>query len=294
MLITLSQILINGIGIGSLYAMLALAIVLIHMSSGLVNFSQGQMAMVGAYVSFTLISTFKFNFWVAVLFALVFAAFLGLGVERGLVRRMASNSSLLIVGIATLGLYVVVGNVAGMIWGYEPHVYPAPFSTQGVKLAGLVITPISLWIIGIGIILASLLFAFFRFTSMGVAIRATANNSTAAKLMGISPIMVSRFAWGAGSVLGTLCGILFAPVVFMDVYMMESFFIKALTVAVLGGLGSMPGAIVGGLMLGIAENLFGYYVSISFKDVLAFVIIVAVLLYKPTGLFGASRQQRKV
>ncbi|HLN60810.1 MAG TPA: branched-chain amino acid ABC transporter permease [Symbiobacteriaceae bacterium] len=286
----LAQQIISGLATGSLYALAALGLVLIFKTSDVVNFAQGEMAMFGTFVAFTLLTTAGLPYWGAFLLALVFAAIFGAAIERVVLRPLA-KAPLISVLIATMGLMQIINGVAGWIWGYEMQPFPEAVNGAPINVAGIVFTLPNLLNIGVALVVMLLFFVLFKYSMIGVAMRAVAENSTAAKLMGVPTNRVLALTWGLGGVLAATAGILIAPVTNLDINMMASMQIKAFTAAVLGGFTSLPGAVVGGLLLGVLENLVGQWNS-QLQTPFAFGLIVLVLIVRPAGLLGTIQKKK--
>lgn len=284
----IGQLLISGIAVGSVYALLGLALVLIHKSTDVVNFAQGEMSMISTFVALAIIGHLGVPLWVVFVLAFPIGALLGAIIERAFIRPMAGSPpvNLLIVAI---GLFIVLNNLAGWIWGFDPYKFPSLFSVQPMDLGmGVRASPSTLGVIAIAVAVMVTLYVFFEKTREGTAMRAASQNSEAARLMGINVRRVSTLAWALAGGIGMISGMVIAPLIFLDNQMMVSVLLKAFAGAILGGFNSLPGAVVGGLFIGLAEVFFAAYVSTAFKDSFAFLIIVAVLMFRPTGLFTRS------
>ncbi|HWI52656.1 MAG TPA: branched-chain amino acid ABC transporter permease [Symbiobacteriaceae bacterium] len=286
----LAQQIISGLATGSLYALAALGLVLIFKTSDVVNFAQGEMAMFGTFVAFTLLTSTGLPYWGAFLLALVFAAFFGAAIERVVLRPLA-KAPLISVLIATLGLFQIINGVAGWIWGYELQPFPAAVSGAPITVGGVIFTMQNLLNIGVALLVMLGFFLLFKYSILGVAMRAVAENRTAAKLMGVPTDRILALTWGLGGVLAATAGILIAPVTNLDINMMASMQIKAFTAAVLGGFTSLPGAVIGGLTLGVLENLVGQWNS-QLQTPFAFGLIVLVLVIRPGGLLGTIQKKK--
>lgn len=286
----LAQQIISGLATGSLYALAALGLVLIFKTTDVVNFAQGEMAMFGTFIMFTLLKTAGLPYWGAFVLALAFAFLMGAAIERVVLRPLA-HAPLISVLIATLGLMQIINGVAGWIWGYQAKAFPTAVSGSPIKLGSLVITLPDLVNFVVSLVVMTGFFLLFRFTKLGVAMRAVAENRVAARLMGIPTDRILSLTWGLGGVLAATAGILIAPVTNLDINMMSEMQIKAFTAAVLGGFTSLPGAVVGGLTLGVLENVVGQFVP-QLKTPFAFGLIVLVLVIKPTGLMGTVQRKK--
>jgi len=271
--------------------LLALALVLIYQSTDVVNFAQGEMAMFTTFIAYTLLTWYGVPFLPAVALTLVFAFLLGYLVERVVVRPV-EEAPVLSVVIVTLGLYSIFNSVAGWVWGYVPKGFPSPISGGTVWFLGLTVGLLDLWILGCGLVIMVLLHLFLRRTTLGTAMRAVAHNRTAARLVGIPVGRMLSLGWGFSAMLGAIAGMLAAPKIFLEPNMMAGVLLYAFAGAVLGGLSSPFGAIAGGLLVGVIENLLGALVATELKSGLAFFMILAVLVVRPQGLFGTVHRRK--
>lgn len=281
----LGQAVASGLAIGSLYALMALALVLIYQSTDVVNFAQGELATFTTFVAWTLITQVKLPWFVAFVVTLVIAGLTGALLER-LVIRHVENAPLLTIVIVTLGLFTIVNSLDGLIWGYIYKKMPSPFEGRPLIIGDIVLTQLNLWAFGLAAVITLLLFLFFRFTLIGTAMRATAQNRLASKLMGIRVGRMLTLGWALATILGAVAGIMLAPLLTVEPNMMGGLLIYAFAAAVLGGLNSAVGAIVGGLTLGVIEQLAGVYIGSELKTTVAFLLIVLILTIRPAGLFG--------
>jgi branched-chain amino acid transport system permease protein len=287
------DLVIGGFSIGACYALVALAMVIIYKTSEVPNFAQGEMAMMSTFVAFTLISGYGVGFWAAAVTTMIFAFLLGAVIEIAFLRP-AKNPSVLGLIVITLGAEMILYGFAGWKWGASQHPFPVPFSEYtGYNPFGIMITEINLWTFVTSLVVMFGLFFFFRFTKLGTAMKAVQQNPFAAKAMGIPTRRIFSLTWGLSSATGAVAGMLIAPIATLDPNMMLDPMLKGFAGAVLGGMTSLPGAAVGGYMLGLIENFFGGYVSLAFKSVVAFAVIVVILCVKPSGLF-VRHFQRKV
>ncbi len=282
----LSQLIVGGLAIGACYALIALAMVIIYKTSEVLNFAQGEMAMLSTFVAFNLLTEQAVPFGWAVVITLGFAMALGISVEF-LFLRPAKDPTVLGLIVITLGFEMILYGLAGWKWGPDQRALPFPISNIEVYQLGTVaVSKISVWIFFIALLIMGLLFVFFRYTKLGVAMKATQQNQMAARIMGIRTKRILSFTWALSSLIGTVAGILIASTYPLDVNMMMDPMMKAFAGAVMGGMTSLPGAVLGAEMVGIIENLFGGYVSLEFKSVVAFAIIVLVLCVRPSGLLA--------
>lgn len=286
------QLVASGLALGSIYALLALALVLINKATDVVNFAQGEMAMVGTFICFTLLGRTGLPLPVVLTLALPLGAAIGAVTERLTMPPLRSAPPVNGL-IATIGLWMIFHHGAGWIWGYDPLRFPSLFPPEPANILGARIAQNSLGIIGVGIVVMILLYVFFDYTRGGIAMRAASMNRHAAQLMGVNVGRVSLTAWALAGAISVVSGLLVAPLTFLDFEMMVSVLLKAFAGAILGGFNSLPGAVIGCLLIGVLENLFAAYVSSAFRDSFAFGIIIAVLMIRPQGLF-TRRIARKV
>jgi len=279
-----AQLIINGLALGGLYALAAFGVVLIFKTTDVITFAQGEMAMFCAFIAFTLITALNMPFLLALVLTLVLAAMLGVVIERVVIRRV-STTSLINPVIATVGLGLILVGVAGWVWGYEVRAFPMPVTGPPWRVGTVVLSRLNALILGVVIVLMVLLFVFFRYSVIGMAMRAVAQNRLAAQLMGISVNRINALGWGLGTALAAVTGILIAPLNYLDPLMMGDVMLKAFAAAVLGGFTSMPGAVVGGLLLGIIDSVVGFIVP-ELRTTIAFLLIVFVLVVRPSGLLG--------
>ena len=287
------QLIASGITIGATYALMALAMVIIYKTSEVLNFAQGDMAMLSAFVAFMLMTSQGLGFAGAFAGALAFAFALGAILEFAFLRR-AKEPTVLGLIIITLGLEMILYGLASWKWGGDQKDFPFPVSDfETYNLGGVVVSHLNLVTLAVALALMLLLFLFFRYTKVGVAMKATQQNQSAARLMGIRVNRVLMLTWAISSVVGAAAAFLIAPTDTLDPNLMWTPQLKGFSAAVLGGMTSLVGAVAGGFLLGVIENLFGGYVSVEFKSVVAFAVIVLVLCFKPSGLF-AKHYVRKV
>jgi branched-chain amino acid transport system permease protein len=275
---------------GSIYSLVALSYLLVYRTTNILNFAQGNMGMISVYIVFTFLVNVGLPVWLSVIFSLFFAILLGLAIYRGLVRPMHS-APLFSVVIMTFGVSQVLSGVAGGVWTFEPRslviIPPTTFS-----IGEIVISNVSIWTFVITAIIAGALFAILKYTKAGTAIRATCENKLAASLMGINVDRVAAQSWAVSSMIGLIAALVLSQVLLLDPGMMFPALLASFSAAVLGGFGSMEGAVVAGLLIGVVENLLGYYVSSVWKPVFPFVILIIVLLVKPSGLFRVEETKR--
>ncbi len=280
----LSQLVASGLALGSIYALIALSLVLINKATDVVNFAQGEMAMFGTFICFWLLTKLDLPLILVLIAALPIGALLGIATERIALRPLQAAPQVNAL-IATIGLWMVFHHGAGWIWGYDPVRFPSLFSPDPVTVLGARIAQNSLGIIAVAAAVAWLLYLFFEHTRLGIAMRAASMNRRAAKLMGINVHGVALAAWGLATAISVVAGFLVAPLTFLDFEMMGAVLLKAFAGAILGGFNSLPGAAIGCLVIGVVENLFAAYISTAFRDTFAFGVIIAVLMFRPQGMF---------
>ena len=287
----LLHVVVSGLATGSIYALVALSLVIIYNATRTVNFAQGDMLMVSAFVAWSANQGLGLPLPVALGCAVGAGALLGLLVERAIIRRAISATHWDVL-IITLGLSLVLRSSAGIVWTNDEVPFPALFSNRPLSLGPVRVAPVSLGIIGASLALMLALVAFFHATRFGRAMRAVAQSQTAARLMGISVERVHAASWVLASVVGAIAGVLIAPVTFLSAKM-GLIAINGFTAAVLGGFGSMPGAVLGGMLLGVIENLAPLYLPTSIRYSVPFLVLIGILLVRPGGLLGRV-EQRKV
>lgn len=282
----LGQLIISGLAVGFCYALLALAMVIIYKTSEVLNFAQGEMAMISSFIAFVLLESYHLSFPLALALTLIFAAALGAFLEFAFLRP-AKDPTVIGLIIITLGFEMILMGLAS--WKFGPDQRSMPFPVSGFEtynIGGFVISKINFWTIILCLILMGILFFFFQYTRLGTAMRATQQNRLVARLMGIRTKRIFSFTWALSSFIGAVAGMFIAALTVLDPPMMMDPLMKAFASAVLGGMTSLPGAAVGGAILGVVENLFGAYVSMAFKSVVAFAIIILMLCIRPSGLLG--------
>jgi branched-chain amino acid transport system permease protein len=285
----LLQQVFSGLAAGSIYASVALALVMIYRATDLVNFAQGEMAMFSTYIAWTLVNA-GLPFWGAFAITLVVSFLGGMLIERVVIRPV-ENAPVLATVVVTIALLLIFNSVAGWIYTYTLQDFPSPFPDRPVF--GALITTRDLGVIAVTLIMLLLLFLFFRFTSTGLAMRAAAQNPTSARLCGIRVGHMLAIGWGLAAAIGATAGIMVAPVLFLDPNMMGGVLLYAFAGALLGGITSPVGAVVGGLIVGVTENLVGtYLIASQLKLTVALALIILVLVFRPNGLFGTAIVRR--
>ena len=282
------QQVVFGLSIGSVYGSLALAIVLIYRTTRVVNFAQGEMAMFTTFICWSLMTNHGLSFWPAFFVTLGAAFVLGVAVERIVIRPFEHASHLALI-LVTIALFVIFNGLAAWIWTPEQRAFLGPFSAKPFIVGGVAISRQDVGVLAVTLLTVAILWAFFRFTKLGLAMRAAAVGPGASQLMGVRVQWMYALGWGFASVLGAVSGMMVAPRVFLSPGMMQIVLIYAFAAAVLGGIESPVGAIVGGLLLGLGTTLIGAYIPFVSSDLdvpIAFTILVLVLLFRPAGLFG--------
>ena len=284
----LSQV-VAGLATGGIYASLALALVMIYRSTHHVNFAQGEMAMFSTFIASLLIEA-GWPYWAAFAATVAIAFTMGAAIEVTLIRRLRHAPVLAIV-VVFVALLVILHSLAGWLFGYAIRPFPSPFSSPSgdAALAGGLLSPHQLGAIGITLLMLALVYAFFRFSPLGLQMRATAENPVSSQLVGVRVSRMLALGWGLAGAIGAVAGMMIAPVVFLDVHMMSGVLLYAFAAAVLGGVASAPGAVAGGFIVGVLENLLGtYVVGAELKLSVALVLIIVVLVARPSGLFGKA------
>jgi branched-chain amino acid transport system permease protein len=279
-----------GLATGGIYASLALALVMIYQATHLVNFAQGEMAMFATYIAWSLINA-GIGYWPAFFLTVGIAFVLGVLIERIIIRPV-ENAPVLAVVVVFIGLLVILNSVAGWIFTYTIKSFPSPFP-RDLPLGIRFMSPHQLGAIGVTIVVLALLYAFFRFTPLGLAMRAAAQNPVSSRLVGIRVGWMLALGWGLAAAVGSVAGMMIAPIVYLDPNMMSGILLYAFAAALLGGIDSPVGAVIGGFVVGVLENVLGAFViGNELKLVVALVLIVGVLLVRPSGFFGSVHVSR--
>ena len=285
----LGLLILSGIANGSIYAVVALGLTLIYRSTRVLNFAHGEIFTLGAYLGYTFYRLWNFPYAVALGATLACGLVIGLLLER-VSRRPLAAGSLISVVLATIGIGSALKGLARLLWRDDYLTFPPIYGMQPMVLGGLLLSPQDAIIISVSLTLMALFFCMFRFTSLGKRLRASASNRLGALLVGIRVQRMFAASWGLSSMLGVMAGLLVAPISLIYPDMGFDVFVKAFAGAVLGGFGSFPGAVVGGLLVGVVENLAGGYISSVLVGSAPFIIIAGVLLLFPRGLFGGLRE----
>ena len=280
------QQIVSGLAQGAIFASLALALVLIYRATDILNFAQGEMATFATYIAWSLNN--HMSYWPAFALTLVIAFLGGAAVERTIIRPVEHRPEIVIV-IVTIGLLIALNGLVGWIWDPEVKAFDSPFPNRTTEIAGVVVSIQDLGVLGVTLVTVAVLWAFFRFTTLGLVMRAVANSQDSSRLLGVRVGWMLALGWGLAAVLGAIAGMMAAPTVFLDPNMMLIILIYAFAAAVLGGIDSPVGAVVGGLILGVLINLLGTYVDFIGGELrlpAALVVLLIVLLIRPQGLFG--------
>jgi len=287
------QYLVSGLATGSIYALVALGLALIYRSTRILNFAHGDITTAGTFMALTLLSLnlpWALAFVIAIVFGMVLAMAFYFCVLVPAQRREATQLGQITL---TLGLGLILQGLVAYFGGTVPQAFPFPLSDIKIyHLGEVVVSQLSLGTFIIGLFACLLFYLLVQKTRIGLAMRATSENLPAAQTMGIPTRKILAFSWGLAALLGVIAGLFLAPALLLDPFFMLEPFLKGFAAAILGGLNSLPGAIVGGLILGVAESLAGGFISIAFKNTLAFVIIILVLLFRPEGLLGKEFKER--
>lgn len=278
--------LFSGLATGGIYASLALALVMIYRATELVNFAQGEMAMFSTYLAWSMINA-GLPYWPAFLLT-IGVSFLAAAVIQLAIIRPLAGAPVLASVIVFIGLLLVFNSIAGWIFSYTIKTFPSPFPSEPLW-ANSYISTHEVGAIGVTLALLAILFAFFRWTELGLTMRAAAENPVSSRLVGIRVARMVALGWGLAAALGAVAGMMVAPIIFLDPNMMSGVLLYAFAAALLGGIDNPWGAVLGGFSLGIVENLLGaYLIGTELKMTVALVIIVLVLVVKPSGVFGRT------
>jgi len=290
--VQLLQLVISGIAQGCIYGLIALGFVLIYKATETVSFAQGELMMLGAFCGLACMTMLGFPYWLSVLATIAGMAAFGVLLERIVIRPILGQPAFSIV-MLTIGIGYVTRGLITMIptIGTETHALPVPYKDQIWNLAGLVLNVEQMMVIAVTAVMCLLLYLLFRYSKLGIAMQAASQNQLAAYYMGIPVKQLNGIAWGLAAAVAAVAGLLLAPITFVHANM-GFIGLKAMPAAVVGGFGSLPGAIVGGLTIGIVESLSGFYLPDGFKDTAAYVVVLIMLVVKPNGLFGEKLSKK--
>ena len=286
------QMTLSGISQGCIYGLIALGFVLIYKATETVSFAQGDLMMMGAFGGLAAMTWLGFPYWLAILSTVAAMGLFGMLLERIVIRPILGQPAFSVV-MLTIGIGYVVRGLITMLpnIGTETHVLPVPYKDEIWKMGGLIINVEQVSVIAVTAVLCVLLFALFRYSKLGIAMQAASQNQLAAYYMGIPVRRLNGIAWGLAAAVAAIAGLLLAPITFVHANM-GLIGLKAFPAAVVGGFGSLPGAIVGGLAIGIIESLSGFYLPDGFKDIAAYVVVLLMLVVKPNGLFGEQLRKK--
>ncbi|KTT18087.1 branched-chain amino acid ABC transporter permease [Pseudacidovorax intermedius] len=286
------QLLLSGIAQGCIYGLIALGFVLIYKATETVSFAQGDLMMLGAFAAFAAMTLLGLPFWLAAVLAVAALVAFGALLELVVIRPILGQPQFSIV-MLTIGIGYVVRGLITMVPGIgtETHTLPVPYKDQVWNLGGLVVNVEQAVVIAATAVLCGLLYAMFRYSKLGIAMQASSQNQLAAYYMGIPVKRLNGLVWGLAAAVATVAGILLAPITFVHANM-GFIGLKAFPAAVVGGFGSLPGAIVGGLVIGVVESLAGFYLPDGFKDTAPYIVVLAMLMVKPNGLFGEKLRKK--
>jgi branched-chain amino acid transport system permease protein len=286
------QLVISGIAQGCIYGLIALGFVLIYKATETVSFVQGDLMMLGGFIGLAAMTMLDFPFWLAILSAIAAMGLFGLLTERLVIRPILGQPQFTIV-MLTIGIGYIVRGIITMIPGIgtDTHTLPVPFKDKMLTAGGLIVSMEQVVIIGATAALCGVLYAVFRYTTVGIAMQASSQNQLAAYYMGIPVQRLNGLVWALASAVAAVAGLLLAPITFVHVNM-GFIGLKAFPAAVVGGFGSLPGAIVGGLIIGVVESLSGFYLPVGFKDVAPYIVVLLMLWFKPNGLFGEKLRKK--
>jgi branched-chain amino acid transport system permease protein len=286
------QLVISGIAQGCIYGLIALGFVLIYKATETVSFAQGELMMLGAFGGLVCMTMLGFPYWLAVISSIAAMAAFGVVLERAVIRPILGQPAFSIV-MLTIGIGYVARGAITMVPGIgtDTQVLPVPYKDEIWNVAGVVLNVEQMVVIGATTVLCVLLFALFRYSKLGIAMQAASQNQLAAYYMGIPVQRLNGIVWGLAAAVAAVAGLLLAPITFVHANM-GFIGLKAFPAAVVGGFGSLPGAIVGGLVVGIVESLSGFYLPEGFKDTAAYVVVLIMLMVKPNGLFGEKLRKK--
>ena len=289
------QLIASGIAQGCIYGLIALGFVLIYKATETINFAQGDLMMLGGFLGLTGTLALGLPFWAAFAAALVVMLFFGMALERAVLRPLLGQPAFTVV-MVTIGIGYLARGLVTMIpeWGTDTHVLPVPYRDEIVSVGGsdgLILSMEHIVIIVVTAALIAGLYLLFKHTKIGIAMQATSQNQLAAFYMGIPVRRINMLVWGLSAAISACAGLLLAPITFVHANM-GCIGLKAFPAAVVGGFGSIPGALVGGLIIGVVETLAGFYLPEGFKDIAAYIVVLVMLAVKPNGLFGENLRKR--
>ncbi len=284
------QVIVSGIATGCIYALMALGLTLIYKSTEHVNFAQGDMSMISGFIAFTFFQLLRLPLRLSLCLALLSSVAIGLLMYRLLIRP-AIKAPHFNIFIITLGASIVIQSFSGLVWSYDQFPFPSVFPNRNMTIGMIRLNAISVGIIGVTGLLMLMLFLFFKCTKIGTAMRAVSQSQRAALLMGINVKRSFALTWAISGLISGIAALLIAPVIFLSTRM-GLVVINGFAGAILGGWGSIPGAVLGGIGLGILENVAPYYFPSQIRNIIPFAVLVGVLVIKPTGIMGEERRKR--
>jgi len=288
----LIQLLVSGLALGSVYALVALALVLIYKGARLLNLAQGELVTIAAYFSLAILQQIKLPYLVAMIPAILLAGVFALIVERIVIRPLIGSEEWPIL-LATWGVSITIRGIIGLLWGHEPRPLPSPFTSQHLRLGAYSISGQELVIIIASLLMLLVFYLFFRRTKTGLAMQLVADNHTGALLCGISVNRINGITWIISGMVAAVAGITIGPIFFLHVEVGFGLLLSAFSAAVLGGFGSIIGAILGGYLLGVIQTVTGGYMPTAIKNSVPFAILILVLVIRPRGLFGKALVEKK-
>jgi len=286
----LIQQIFNGLALGSIYALVAFGFVLIFKATKVFNLAQGEMMMLSAYLAYSLFTKYQLPFIAVLCITLLLSALIGIFTERIVMRPLIGYPIFPII-VATLGLSIILKSIVSIIWGVWPLRSPSPFQKKAYVLFNITLLPSSFWLIILSLGLVVLLYIFFKFTRIGTALRAITDDIPASYLCGINVKRLFNFSWALSLMVGGIAGVFITPITYLHPNL-GFLGLKALPAAVIGGFGNFPGAIVGGILLGILETLAGGYLPKGFKEIFPWLVMFLILIIKPEGIFEIYRKKK--
>jgi branched-chain amino acid transport system permease protein len=289
-LVTNLQLLLNGMATGAIYALVALGLVITYKATEVLNFAHGDVLMASAFMAWAFIVQWGLPFWLAALLTTAFAAVLAWQIDARVMRRIVGQPQFAAV-MLTIAVAFMLRGLVSMVFGPESRSYPTPWTQQSTQIGALVVSDLNLVILAAALVLTVVIYGFLTRTALGVSIQAASQNQLAAYLSGIRVKRVTSLVWALAGAISGVCGLLLAPIALVDISLWIVV-LKALAALVLGGFGSIPGAILGGLLLGVIEQFAGVYLPDGSKDVTAYVVLIATLVLWPRGLLGEAHGRR--
>jgi branched-chain amino acid transport system permease protein len=279
------QFFLSGLTTGGTYALIALGFSLVYNATGVINFAQGEFVMLGGMITAVTMSAWNLPLWLAALIAIAITTLIGLILDRAAIRP-ARNASIVVLIIITVGASIFIKGLASIIWGPDERPLPAFTGEAPIDVFGATITPQSLWVLGATLVCAVAMWLIFEYTIVGKAMRACAINPHAAQLCGIELSRMISWSFGLAAAIGAIAGIVLAPITMAQYNVGMMLGLKGFCAAILGGLGNALGGILGGLILGVLEALGAGLISSQYKDAIAFIVLIAVLIVRPSGILG--------